>query len=269
MKNDRYSRQGFLGEKSEVQIREGKIGIIGVGGGGSHVRQQLAHLGFVNLEIYDPDHVEDSNLNRMVGATAKDAEYKLLKTEVARKLTLELQPDANINCHAVRWQDKPEPLRCCQVIIGCVDGYKERRELEIFCRQNLIPLIDIGLDVHTVTGESPQMAGQVILSMPGFPCMKCFGFLTDEKLTKEAGAYGDAGIRPQVVWANGVLASTAVGIVVDLVTDWSKTLRNSVYLQYYANTMTMQQHPRAKALVLMDCPHFPLSKSGDVIVRLI
>jgi hypothetical protein len=36
----------------------------------------------------------------------------------------------------------------------------------------------------------------------------------------EAEKYGAAGSRPQVVWPNGVLASTAVGLAVQLLTPW-------------------------------------------------
>jgi hypothetical protein len=88
--------------------------------------------------------------------------------------------------------------------------------------------IDIGMDVHGK--ERPVIGGQVILSSPGGLCMKCMGFLTDEKLGQEAARYGNAGAHPQVVWPNGVLASTAVGLAVDLVADWTRLRRYHAYL---------------------------------------
>src|SRR5205814_9026266 len=54
--------------------------------------------------------------------------------------------------------------------------------------------------------------------------MKCLGFLTEENLRQEANQYGAAGGRPQVVWANGILASLAVGILVDMATLGMATL---------------------------------------------
>ena len=75
-------------------------------------------------------------------------------------------------------------------------GFAERRELEIACRRHLIALIDVGMDVYVVGDEPPRMGGQVILSMPGAPCMTCLGFLNEATLAREAGAYGDAGPRP-------------------------------------------------------------------------
>ena len=55
---------------------------------------------------------------------------------------------------------------------------------------------------------------------PGGPCLRCCGLITDKRLEQEAERYGAAGERPQVVWPNGVLASTAVGLLAQLLTPW-------------------------------------------------
>jgi hypothetical protein len=174
---------------------------------------------------------------------------------------------ANVETFPCRWQERPEPLRGCDIIFGCVDGFAERRELEIACRRHLVPLIDIGMDVHIVGDEPPRMGGQVILSMPGSPCLTCLGFLNEASLAREAARYGDAGPRPQVVWPNGVLASTAVGIAVDLLTNWTRSLRGAVYLMYDGNVGTITPHPR---LVYHDgapCPHFPPDQVGTPVFK--
>lgn len=72
-------------------------------------------------------------------------------------------------------------------------------------------------------GKNYAISGQVIVSMPGEHCIRCYGFITDAKLDEEARLYGDAGANPQVVWPNGVLASTAVGLGVNLVCPWSNS----------------------------------------------
>ncbi len=115
--------------------------------------------------------------------------------------------------------------------------------------------------------EPPQMAGQVILSLPGHACMTCLGFLTEERLSREAAAYGAAGPRPQVVWANGVLASTAVGLAVNLLTGWTASL-GTLYLSYDANSSSVVPHARLPFLDLTkSCPHFPLSAVGEPIFK--
>ncbi len=196
------------------------------------------HIGFQNYIIYDDDRVEESNLNRLVGAKAVDALAETAKLHLAKMMIYGLQPRARVQAFASKWQDNPEPLRESQIVIGCVDTYKGREELEIACRRYLMHYIDIGMDVHGK--EPPVIAGQVILSSPGGLCMRCMGFLTDEKLAREAARYGDAGGRPQVVWPNGVLASTAVGFAVDLVTNWTRKHRSHAYLVYDGNAATMR-----------------------------
>ena len=41
----RLDRQSFLGPDSDTILHEATIGVIGLGGGGSHIVQQSAHLG--------------------------------------------------------------------------------------------------------------------------------------------------------------------------------------------------------------------------------
>ncbi len=266
MSEGRFSRQSFLGGKSQTIIESAKVGLTGLGGGGSHIVQQLAHVGFLNYKLYDPDVVEDSNLNRLVGAVDHDAVERTPKIEVAHRVIKSLRPEATIEAYAHRWQDKPEPLRGCDLIFGCVDGFKERRELETCARRYLIPLIDIGMDVHIVGNEPPRMGGQVILSMPGGPCMFCLGFLNEMTLSREGERYGDAGVRPQVVWPNGVLASTAVGVAIDLLTDWTQSLRDVVYMEYDGNMGTLKPHMRLQYLTERKCPHYPPDQVGDPVL---
>jgi hypothetical protein len=177
-----------------------------------------------------------------------------------------LRGNANIDAYNCKWQDNPEPLLGCDIIFGCVDGFSQRRELESCARRYLIPLIDIGMDVHCIGGEPPRMGGQAILSMPGGPCMFCLGFLNEQVLAQEGERYGDAGERPQVVWPNGVLASSAVGIAVDLLTDWTRSLRDVVYLEYDGNKGTLKPHVRLEYLEERSCAHYPSDQVGDPVL---
>jgi molybdopterin-synthase adenylyltransferase len=263
MTSERFSRQSFLGPDSEAIIASAKIGIAGAGGGGSHAVQQFAHLGFRNFVIYDADQIEDSNLNRLVGGTEIDVAMELPKTLIAERVIRSVTRTASVQRIERRWQDDPGPLRSCDLIVGCVDGYRERWELQMCSRRFCIPYIDIGLDVFD-SEDGPVMRGQIIATVPGGPCMKCVEFITDENLAKEAQNYGAAGGRPQVVWANGVLASTAVGVGVDLLTGWSrsKPQRGIVYLSYDGNSGVVSLDPRVR-LVTGPCPHFSADDLGE------
>jgi hypothetical protein len=263
----RASRQGFLGANAQAIFAHTRVAVLGLGGGGSHIVQQLAHVGFQDFMVCDPDRAEDTNLNRLVGATEEDAATAVRKVDIAARLFRGLAPRARVECFFGKWEEHAIALRGADIIFGCLDSYVARRDLELFTRRYLVPLLDIGLDVVTAPGEPPQMSGQVIASMPGAPCMTCIGFLNDVTLAQEAARYGDAGVHPQVVWANGVLASAAVGVAVDLLTNWSRRLTMPVYLEYDGNAQTLRPHVRLQYLPKRACPHFPAMQVGDPVFR--
>ena len=169
-------------------------------------------------------------------------------------------PHAKVVSINSRWQECPDELQQCDIVIGCVDSYLEREQLEAECRRFLIPLIDIGMDVHGVDKQF-SMFGQIILSMPGGPCMRCMKFITDENLGKEAAKYGNVGGRPQVVWPNGVLASTAVGLLVDIITGWTGRNGSNIYLAYDGNNGTISDHIRINYLPPI-CTHYRIEDVG-------
>jgi len=263
---DRYDRQSFLGPDSDRTIQQAVIGVVGLGGGGSHVVQQLAHLGFRNFVLCDHDRISLSNLNRLVGATRADVTAKRLKVDIASRTIRKLHKDAHILSHSSKWEDAVDDLSACDVILGCLDGFGARRDIEAFCRRHLIPYLDVGMDVQELSPGRYEVYGQVILSMPGKPCMHCMGFLNDSILGEEAQKYGAAGNKPQVVWSNGLLCSADVGIAVDLLTDWSKTLRHPVFLSFRGSELSLTSDKRLPALRTACCPHYPLTQAGDPVL---
>jgi molybdopterin-synthase adenylyltransferase len=197
----KHDRQSFLGQRSEADLRGAKIGIVGLGGGGSHVVQQAAHIGLGNYVLVDPDSIEDSNLNRLVGGTLKDVALGSAKIDIAVRMIRGIVPNANISPHAKAWQEVADELKDCDVIIGGLDSVTAKDDLDRFCRRFLIPYVDMGMDVHEVDGRY-LIAGQVILTTPGALCLRCLGIVTEESLAREARNYGAAGGKPQVVWPN-------------------------------------------------------------------
>lgn len=258
----RYERQSFLGKFSESLISQVVVGIVGLGGGGSHIVQQLAYLGFKNYVLFDYDIVAETNLNRMIGAGIKDVR-KTKKVNIAEMLIQNLHNDAKINKVDSDWKHNPAFLQECDIVIGCVDSFRGRRDIESECRRYLIPYIDIGMDVHHKhKQEPPSLGGQIILSMPGEICMTCMGFLDKKNLAMEAGKYGDAGGKPQVVWSNGVLASQAIGIVVNLITKWTGLSNIIKYYSFNGNTGVLSKHPRLEYINEL-CTHFSLEDVGN------
>jgi hypothetical protein len=219
-------------------------------------------LGVKDYALFDADIAKLWNLNRTITLTEADIAKETLKIDAAERRILDVRSTARIEKYACRWQDHPDALRGRDIVFGSVDGFKEREELEATCRRYLMPLIDLGMDVRTPEGHRPRMFGQVILSMPGDACMKCMGFLNEQNLALEAQKYGDAGDNPQVVWALGHLASAAVGVFVDLITDWTGSLCERVYLTYRGNEGTIMPHLLIRQAP-RNCPHYPHDQVGE------
>jgi hypothetical protein len=59
--NPRLVSQSFLGPESDAIFSVAKVGIAGLGGGGSQVAQQLAHVGVGNFVATDDDVIEERN----------------------------------------------------------------------------------------------------------------------------------------------------------------------------------------------------------------
>jgi hypothetical protein len=171
-----------------------------------------------------------------------------------------VNPEAKVSTYESEWQEVQHVMRESDIVIGCVDTFTQRDQLERFCRRFLIPYIDIGMDVHP-NSKRFAIAGQVILSFPGDLCMRCLGFLRNELLVIEDQNYGAAGGRPQVVWPNGLLASAAVGIAVSLLCPWEDK-PPAIYLDYDGQVPSLTVHNRLLALKNRRCNHF--SDPGSV-----
>lgn len=257
-------RQSFLGAHSDTILSQLKVGLAGLGGGNSHCAQQLAHMGVGHYVLCDDDSIEDTNLNRLVGGTASDVNAGTFKTEIAERTIRAINPGARISTYIAKWQIASEELKSCDIIIGGLDSMNAKAELEGFCRRFLIPYLDLGMDVHQL--EAPHgflVAGQVALSMPGHQCLRCMRIVTDDGLTQEAKRYGDAGGKPQVVWPNGILASSAVGILAQLFTPWCPPPKGSLHLVYDANTGLITEDEQFRRRRGFPCSHYDAKAVGD------
>lgn len=240
MTDDRdFSRQSFLGKHAEDLLADIRVAIVGLGGGGSHIAQQLAHVGVGHFRLIDPDRIEASNLNRLVGATKTDVDQATAKVDIAERTIKGIRPWADVKTAKAKWQEADALVRDANVLFGCVDGYQQRDYLETAAKRFAIPYIDIGMDVSEVANGSFAVSGQMIMTLPGGPCMRCLGFLTPDNLAREENDYGDAGINPQVVWTNGMLASLAVGAFMPLVTPWWETSVSYLWLELDGNRQTV------------------------------
>lgn len=249
-RRERLNRQSLaIGPESDAKLAEAKVAVVGVSGGGSHAIQQLAHQGVGTLIPVDEQTVDESNLGRLVGAVNADIDTTL-KVDVAYRVATAVDPSIRVVRVPERFPSKRaiEKLKEADIVVACLDRFDAREDINAFCRRYLIPLVDVGMEIRSVSEHLAIADGQVIVSRPRQPCLRCW-FVTDSALERERrerppgydrnrAAAGD----PQVVSMNGVLASEACNCVLDLITGYSGGRRQAqVFWQYEGRTGQLEQ----------------------------
>jgi len=263
-----FTRQSFLGADSERILADCRVVIVGLGGGGSHIAQQLAHVGVGHIALIDPQTIEGSNLNRLIGAMDSDVTAHTAKVEIAKRLIQGIRPWIEVQTRQSEWQGADDLLRGAHVVFGCLDGFRSRMYLESAARRFQLPYIDIGMDVVEVAPMRYSIAGQMILTLPDGPCLRCLGFLKPQQLEAEENRYGDAGINPQVVWTNGTLASLAVGAFVRLMSPWFPSAGEYEWLELDGDRQTVTPSRQPEYMPRGPCTHFSATDLGDPFFRL-
>jgi molybdopterin/thiamine biosynthesis adenylyltransferase len=236
----RLNRQTIaIGPDSDMKLARAKVAVVGVSGGGSHMVQQLGHQGVGTLIAVDDQLLDETNLGRHVGAVASDVD-RTLKTSIAKRVATDIDDSISV-IEVNRRFPSPEAiaaLKNADVIVACLDRFDAREGVNAFCRRYLIPLVDVGMSIRSSGERLARADGQVIVSLPGHPCLRCF-FITDAVLAREQrerpAGYDDnptAPGDPQVVSMNGVLASEACNCVLDLLTMYSGGRRGARQWQY-------------------------------------
>lgn len=238
----------LFGLAGQEKVEATHVVIAGVGGLGSHVTQQLAYLGVRRLTVIDPDAVEVTNLNRLVGAVPRDAELRRPKVDVARRMVLAVRPDAAVETVAkpIGSDEAEAALASADVVFGCLDDDAPRLLLTEVSSRFAIPYIDGASDAGE-DGDFLWYGGRVVVSHAGRRCLSCCGELdqralavaamTPEQRATDQAIYGvDRSLLgaggPSVVSVNGVVASLAVTEFLALVTG----LREPVgQLMYYGH----------------------------------
>lgn len=241
----RFSRQVLaFGETGQSRIAETRVAVVGLGGLGSHVAQQLAYLGVREFVLIDPDRVEETNLNRLIGARPKDVgkpKVEVAKREIediAGKKTVEVVP----LCKDLRTKDALDAVIGTDVVFGCVDNDGPRLILNEVSRAYMLPYIDTATGIEAKDNRVGQAGGRVIFVHPEGPCLNCLGEIdiqeardylatsAEREQSRRLGYVADMD-NPSVVSLNGVTASIAV---TEFMT-WVTGIRPArAYSTYYA-----------------------------------
>ena len=240
----RYDRQvRAFGEDGQARIAETRVAIVGLGGIGSLVAMQLAHLGVRDLVLIDDDLVEETNLNRLAGAGARDigrakvavaAGYARKASPAVRALPLQM----NIrNLRAMR------AAAGADVLFGCVDTDSGRLILNDLALAHLLPYVDCGVGITASGGTIAEAGGRVVVWTPGRACLLCCrGEIIpsvaaqelespEEREFRRAHGYvaGADVPEPSVISLNGTIASMAVTEFIALVTGFRASRHYRAY----------------------------------------
>ncbi len=219
----RHSRQlPLLGVATQEALSKARVAVVGLGGLGSFVALELAYLGVGHLILIDPDRIELSNLNRLIGAGPDDVgRYKV---DVFRDLIERLAPGVAVTAVAAPLLDNGalHHAKAADVLLGCVDTHGARLSLNHLSIRYLIPLIDAGTGARLGTdGLDAKLGGQVQVVAPGVGCLECRSFIHPQRAAYDLAppemqkyerdhGYGTEEARPSVIFLNGVVASMQV-----------------------------------------------------------
>ncbi len=225
-----------FGQDGQERLQAVRVGVVGCGGTGSAVVQMLAHLGVRQLVLVDPDIVEVTNLNRLVGARPRDARDRRPKVKVARRLARQINPDLKARVLALPAGDPRAiaALKGTDLILGCVDNHACRLILNQLAVQYLVPYLDLGAGLEAAPrGGLSAAGGQVRLVCPGRACLACTDGIDRTEAAREmlsplarqrqaARGYihGIDMPTPAVLFLNNAIASLAVAEFVNMWTGY-------------------------------------------------
>jgi molybdopterin/thiamine biosynthesis adenylyltransferase len=155
----RYKRnQRTISTEQQLRLFQSCAAIVGCGGLGGYVVEELARLGLGRIVVIDPDIFEEHNLNRQlfssVGTLGKP------KVEAAAERVAEINPAVTVVPLRKSFSrgSGGELLEGVDIVADALDSIPTRLELAEICNDLRIPL------VH---GSIAGWYGQVISQFPG------------------------------------------------------------------------------------------------------
>ncbi len=213
----------FFGKDGQQKLADADVTIVGVGGLGTHVVQQLTLLGVGRLTLIDHEELDETNRNRYIGVRYDDPIPGTWKTDIGEKLAKGINPGisvAPIRQSLVSHQAFEAVIKA-DYVFGCLDNEGARLILNEICAACSRPYFDLSSDIL----PDGSYGGRVCIAWEGQGCIFCYGELDvaqartdletpEARLNRDAiygvplNALDRAG--PAVVSINGVVASLAV-----------------------------------------------------------
>ena len=186
---NRYARQVIIpnfDEEGQEKLLNSRCLIVGAGGLGCPVAMYASASGFGNIEIWDDDDIELTNLNRQI---AHDTQKIGLKKAISlAESCLRINPTISVK-PKIEQLNLSSNVKKFDLIFDCSDNAKTKYELNFLAHNNSKILI---------SGSAVQMEGQLSIWKSGvnniYPCYECVFPKTDTKAPvtncREAGIIG-------------------------------------------------------------------------------
>jgi molybdopterin/thiamine biosynthesis adenylyltransferase len=236
------------------------IGIVGVGGTGSSVAEQLIRMGAGSLTISDDDIFEHSNVNRVYGSGVEDD--GTLKVKLAERLAASIGVGTRIKRipRPITYRSVMEQFRECHLIFGCTDDEWGRSLLSKFAIYYQIPVFDMGVKINSEGGLIRSIQGRVTTLLPSAPCLFCRGRIRADRVREDSisatDPHGADGRRkegyapeledpaPAVIPFTTAIASNGIIELIQHLTGFMGTERESSELLYLFDQSRIRTNSR-------------------------
>jgi molybdopterin/thiamine biosynthesis adenylyltransferase len=138
----RYQRnRQAISVSDQLTIFSSCVAVIGCGGLGGYIVEELTRLGVGRIVVIDPDVFEEHNLNRQLFSSP--ANLGKAKVEAAAARVSEINPAVTLVPvqNAFSPANGAELLNGCQIVVDALDSIQVRLELAEVCSTMNIPLV--------------------------------------------------------------------------------------------------------------------------------
>jgi molybdopterin-synthase adenylyltransferase len=177
----RYQRnRNMIPHEDQLKLFHSRVVVIGCGGLGGYIIEELARLGVGEIVAVDPDVFEEHNLNRQLLATPEFLGLKKVAAAASRVDKLNPSVDLIPVAEAFGPANGHQLLKDANIAVDGLDSISVRLELSQACREEGIPL---------VYGSIAGWYGYVGSQFPGETTMeKIFGnSASEDGLEKKLG----------------------------------------------------------------------------------
>ena len=203
--SEMYDRQiRAFGVKGQELLSNLIIGIVGAGGTGSSVAEQLVREGICNFVIADHDKFTSSNKTRIYGSYADTKKEN--KTEIIKNNIKKIEPSANVKNipNNVISQQVLNEFKNCDVVFSCTDRHAPRSVLNELAHQFFIPVIDVGVGLDAKNEQIVGGSVRVSLTSPTLPCLYCIGIINSDQILSESLSNDERDSRKKEGYINDI-----------------------------------------------------------------